>query len=98
MLLFEGLHKRFKNGFVGLESINLTVNRSEIVSLIGTSGCGKSTLLRIVAGLDMPTYGEVQIDDIPINKPHPEIGVIFQEPRLMPWLTVWENVQFGLLH
>ena len=98
MLFIEGLHKRFKNGFVGLESINLTVNRSEIVSLIGTSGCGKSTLLRIVAGLDMPTYGDVQIDDIRINKPHPEIGVIFQEPRLMPWLTVWENVQFGLHH
>lgn len=98
MLLIEGLHKRFNNGFVGLESIDLTVNRSEIVSLIGTSGCGKSTLLRIIAGLDRPTYGDVRIDDIRIDKPHPEIGVIFQEPRLMPWLTVWENVQFGLHH
>ncbi|MEE3717680.1 ABC transporter ATP-binding protein [Tumidithrix elongata RA019] len=96
MLRIEKLHKRFKNGFVGLESIDLTVNRSEIVSLIGTSGCGKSTLLRIIAGLDLPTRGEVRIDDIRIDKPHPEIGVIFQEPRLMPWLTVLENVQFGL--
>ncbi|PZO38019.1 MAG: ABC transporter ATP-binding protein [Pseudanabaena frigida] len=96
MLLLEGLHKRFSNGFVGLESVDLAVNKTEIVSLIGTSGCGKSTLLRIIAGLDFPTYGTVRIDEEIITKPHPDISIIFQEARLMPWLTVWENIQFGL--
>jgi sulfonate transport system ATP-binding protein len=98
MLLIEELHKRFSNGFVGLGSIDLTVNRSEIISLIGTSGCGKSTILRIIAGLSFPSSGTVRIDDQIITKPHPEISIIFQESRLMPWLTVWENIQFGLKH
>ena len=98
MLLIEELHKRFSNGFVGLGSIDLTVNRSEIISLIGTSGCGKSTLLRIIAGLSFPSSGTVRIDDQIITKPHPEISIIFQESRLMPWLTVWKNIQFGLQH
>ena len=98
MLLIEELHKQFSNGFVGLGSIDLTVNRSEIISLIGTSGCGKSTLLRIIAGLSFPSSGTVRIDDQIITKPHPEISIIFQESRLMPWLTVWENIQFGLQH
>ena len=98
MLLIDSLHKRFKNGFVGLESLDFKIDRGEIVSIIGTSGCGKSTLLRILAGLDFPTSGEVRIDHTPITEPHPEIGVVFQEPRLMPWLTVLENVQFGLHH
>lgn len=98
MLLIEGLHKRFSNGFVGLESVDLTVNKTEIVSLIGTSGCGKSTLLRIIAGLDFPNCGTVRIDEQIITKPHSDISIIFQEARLMPWLTVWENIQFGLQH
>jgi sulfonate transport system ATP-binding protein len=98
MLFIEGLHKRFSNGFVGLGSIDLTVNKTEIVSLIGTSGCGKSTLLRIIAGLDLPTSGTVRIDEQIITKPHRDINIIFQEARLMPWLTVWDNIQFGLQH
>jgi len=98
MLLIEGLHKRFRNGFVGLESVDLSVNKTEIVSLIGTSGCGKSTILRIIAGLDFPTRGTVRIDEQIITKPHADISIIFQEARLMPWLTVWENIQFGLQH
>ena len=98
MLLIEGVHKQFNNGFLGLGSIDLTVNRSEIISLIGTSGCGKSTILRIIAGLSFPSSGTVRIDDQIITKPHPEISIIFQESRLMPWLTVWENIQFGLQH
>lgn len=98
MLIIDRLHKRFKNGFVGLESLDLRIDRGEIVCIIGTSGCGKSTLLRILSGLDFPTRGEVRIDDTLIAKPHAEIGVIFQEPRLMPWLTVIENVEFGLYH
>jgi len=96
MLRIENVSKRFANGFIALDDLNLTVDQGEIVSLVGTSGCGKSTLLRIISGLEYPTVGEVFIDDDLINSPHPKIGLIFQEPRLMPWLTVRENVEFGL--
>ncbi len=96
MLRIEQTRKQFDNGFVALDSIALKVNEGEIVSLVGTSGCGKSTLLRIIAGLEFPTSGQVFIDDEAIRGAHPATGIIFQEPRLMPWLTVRQNVQFGL--
>lgn len=96
MLRIETATKQFENGFLALDSVNFQVSTGEIVSLIGTSGCGKSTLLRVIAGLDFPTSGHVLIDNKPILSPHPAVGIIFQEPRLMPWLTVEQNVQFGL--
>lgn len=96
MLQIEGVTKQFSNKFVALDDVSLHVNAGEIVSLVGTSGCGKSTLLRLVAGLDMPTFGRVTIANKTINSPHPAVGIIFQEPRLMPWLTVQQNVEFGL--
>ncbi|NJK48159.1 ABC transporter ATP-binding protein [Candidatus Gracilibacteria bacterium] len=96
MLRIEEAYKQFNNGFLALENINLDIAEGEIVSLVGTSGCGKSTLLRIISGLDVPTSGQVYIDREPITKPHPAIGVVFQEPRLMPWLNVRDNVRFGL--
>jgi sulfonate transport system ATP-binding protein len=98
MLQIQGVSKQFKNGFTAIKSINLQFNLGEVISLVGTSGCGKSTLLRIIAGLDFPTSGSVCVHNQPITVPHPEIGIIFQEPRLMPWLNVWENVKFGLWH
>lgn len=75
----------------------MIVGQGEIVSVVGTSGCGKSTLLRIVAGLDKASTGAVKLEGRVITAPAPEIGVVFQEPRLMPWLTVRENVRLGLL-
>lgn len=96
MLSIENVHKQFNNGFIALEAIDLQVYPGEIVSLVGTSGCGKSTLLRVIAGLTAPTMGEVLIDGDRITAPHPKVGLIFQEARLMPWLSVAENVQFGL--
>ncbi len=96
MLKVEKVSKRFANGFFALDEIDLTIKQGEIVSIVGTSGCGKSTLLRIIAGLERPSLGQVLIDSERIREPHPKIGVIFQEPRLMPWLNVRENVQFGL--
>lgn len=96
MLRIEEVYKQFENGFLALENINLDIAESEIVSLVGTSGCGKSTLLRIISGLDIPTSGQVYIDREPITEPHPAIGIVFQEPRLMPWLTVRDNVRFGM--
>lgn len=98
MLYIENVSKQFDNGFNALEGITLKIKPGEIVTLVGTSGCGKSTLLRIVAGLDFPTLGGVLIDNELITEPHPKVGLVFQEPRLMPWLTVQENIQFGLQH
>jgi len=96
MLRIEKVAKQFHNGFVALDGVNLAVSQGEIVSLVGTSGCGKSTLLRIIAGLERATIGHVYVDDELVTQPHPEIDLIFQEPRLMPWLTVRKNIQFGL--
>ena len=97
MLRIEHLTKQF-GPRPALEGVQLHVPPGEIVSIVGASGSGKSTLLRIVAGLEAPTAGRVLIADEPVVAPHPAVGVIFQEPRLMPWLTVEQNVQFGLAH
>ena len=96
MLRIDRVGKRFEDDFTALQGVSLEVGRGEIVSLVGTSGCGKSTLLRIAAGLDFPTAGQVWIGDEAVRAPRPEIGMVFQEPRLMPWLNVTDNVKFGL--
>jgi sulfonate transport system ATP-binding protein len=96
MLEIVDLAKRFANGVTALGPLDLFVGRGEIVGVVGTSGCGKSTLLRIIGGLEPATSGSVRIDGEPVRGPRPEIGIVFQEPRLMPWLTVAGNVTFGL--
>jgi len=96
MLEIIDLAKRFANGVAALGPLSLTIGQGEIVGLVGTSGCGKSTLLRIVGGLESASAGSVRIDGEPVRGPRPEIGIVFQEPRLMPWLTVAANVTFGL--
>jgi sulfonate transport system ATP-binding protein len=77
-----------------LGDTRLAVRAGEIVSLLGPSGCGKSTLLRIVAGLDRDYEGSVRLRGERLDGPSPELGVIFQEPRLLPWLNVAQNVSF----
>jgi sulfonate transport system ATP-binding protein len=96
MLRVASVSKRFLNGRAALAGIDLEVARGEIVALVGTSGSGKSTLLRVISGLEVPTNGEVQINGRRVEGPSPEIGMVFQEPRLMPWLSVAQNVGFGL--
>jgi ABC-type nitrate/sulfonate/bicarbonate transport system ATPase subunit len=98
-LKIEGVSKRFKidRGEIEvLDRINLTVAPGEFVSLIGISGCGKTTLLRLIAGLETSYEGTISIDGKRIDRPSLDRGVVFQEPRLLPWLTVEENVAFGL--
>jgi ABC-type nitrate/sulfonate/bicarbonate transport system ATPase subunit len=81
---------------LALSPIDLAVPENDFVCILGPSGCGKSTLLRIVAGLDTPTTGRVMLNGRPITGPGADRGMVFQSYTLFPWLTVLENVCFGL--
>jgi sulfonate transport system ATP-binding protein len=96
MLQLQGVGKTYPNGVRALESVNVEVKPGELLAIVGGSGCGKSTLLRAVSGLDTPSHGRVVLDGVTITSPQEKIGIIFQEPRLLPWLTVAQNVGFGL--
>jgi len=96
MLVLDRVGKTYPNGVRALDGISLEVAPGEILVVIGGSGCGKSTMLRAISGLDTPTQGKVVLNGMAINEPHEEIGIIFQEPRLLPWLRVADNVGFGL--
>ncbi|HYF55720.1 MAG TPA: ABC transporter ATP-binding protein [Salinarimonas sp.] len=96
MLVLDRLSKTYADGTRALGDVSLSLRPGEIVALIGGSGCGKTTLLRLVAGLDRPSGGAIRVDGAPLTGPHPAVGVVFQEPRLLPWLTVAENAAFGL--
>jgi sulfonate transport system ATP-binding protein len=79
-----------------LDHFNLEIDHGEIVSLVGPSGCGKSTFLRLVAGLDLPQDGRLAYNHQPINGPHYDRGFVFQDSNLFPWLSVYDNIAFGL--
>ena len=79
-----------------LDRIDLAVQPGEFVALLGPSGCGKSTLLRLVAGLEPASSGTLTHDGAPIARPHPSRIVVFQDPTLFPWRSVWDNVALGL--
>jgi ABC-type nitrate/sulfonate/bicarbonate transport system ATPase subunit len=85
-----------ENEVVALDGVSLDVRPGELVSLVGPSGCGKSTLLRLVAGLETPTSGSLALDGQPIQGPHHERGLVFQEHSLFPWLSVRGNIASGL--
>ncbi|MFB9274647.1 ABC transporter ATP-binding protein [Cohnella cellulosilytica] len=85
-----------KGPITALQNIHLSVREGEFVTVIGPSGCGKSTLLKIVAGLDTDHTGSVELGGSPVLKPGIDKGVIFQEPRLFPWLTVEKNIAANL--
>src|SRR4029077_19752631 len=98
-LQIRDLSKTFatRNGGVGaLENISLDINEGEFLCLVGPSGCGKSTLLNMVAGLEKADRGSIVIDGKSITGPGADRVVIFQDGGLFPWLTVLENVEFGL--
>jgi sulfonate transport system ATP-binding protein len=95
-LAVENVGKTYPNGVCALGGVSFAVEPGEIVAIVGGSGCGKSTLLRAISGLDTPSQGRVLLDGEAIEAPHEQIGIIFQEPRLLPWLSVADNVGFGL--
>jgi NitT/TauT family transport system ATP-binding protein len=82
--------------FTALDDVCLDIADHEFVTVVGPSGCGKSTLMNILAGLETPTAGRALVDGAPVSGPGPERGVIFQQYALFPWLTVRQNVEFGL--
>lgn len=79
-----------------LKDLNLTIAPGEFVAIVGRSGCGKSTLLRLLAGLEEPTTGEILIENTPLQGLNPIARVMFQDARLLPWRTVYQNVSLGL--
>lgn len=79
-----------------LQQFNLEIKAGEFVAIVGRSGCGKSTLLRLIAGLEQASAGRIEIDSPSDRNTHTDIRVMFQEPRLLPWKTVLQNVQLGL--
>ena len=79
--------------FCGLD---LEVQAGEVVAVLGASGCGKSTLVRLIAGLERPDAGAVRVGERSVNGPLEQVGLMFQEPRLLPWLDAAANVAFGL--
>jgi NitT/TauT family transport system ATP-binding protein/sulfonate transport system ATP-binding protein len=79
-----------------LRGLDLTIRHGEALAIVGPSGCGKTTLLRVLAGLEEPDRGDVMIDGAPVHGIGNQRAVIFQEPRLLPWLTVAQNIAFGL--
>lgn len=99
-LLISGVSRVFEIGqnrsITALRGIELAIRQGEFVCLLGGSGCGKSTLLRLISGLDHPSAGTLSLNGTPITAPRDEIGVVFQEPRLLPWRRIAANVGFGL--
>ena len=79
-----------------LRPINLQVRENDFITILGPSGCGKSTLLRIIAGLDFPTEGQALLEGAPVRGPGADRGMVFQSYTLFPWLTVEQNIRFGL--
>ena len=94
-LLVQNLCKRFGDKTV-LEDINFSIQSGEFVTFVGSSGCGKSTLLRLIAGLDHPSGGRIQVDGSPVEGPGPDRGMVFQKYSLYPWLNAADNVSFGM--
>src|SRR3954447_4597185 len=92
------VNRKAFNDRVILDNVRLELRAGEIVALIGPSGCGKSTLLRIAAGLERDYFGEVRLEDVPVLEPVSTMGIMFQEPRLLPWLNVADNVTFNTPH
>lgn len=96
MLEIKNLNKIYDDETDTLKNINLKVEDGQFTCIVGASGSGKSTLLKIIAGLDQPTSGEILLDGVPVKGPSGDRMVMFQESALFPWLSVIDNVKFGM--
>jgi NitT/TauT family transport system ATP-binding protein len=96
VLAIAGVGKTFAGGTEALQATDLLVQENDFITILGPSGCGKSTLLRMVAGLDTPSGGCIALDGQPVAGPGADRGMVFQSYTLFPWLTVRDNVCFGL--
>lgn len=95
----QGVSKIYPLGnteFKALDNVSLDVADNEFITVVGPSGCGKSTMMNILAGLETVSGGQALVDGVAVDGPGPERGVIFQQYALFPWLTVRDNVEFGL--
>jgi sulfonate transport system ATP-binding protein len=94
-LVVRGIGKTYADGTEALRNVDVRAGEGEIVAILGASGCGKTTLLRLVAGLDEASTGTIEVDGQRLNGTHPAVSAVFQEPRLLPWLTTAANIAFG---
>ena len=81
---------------LAVSDVNLDIETGEFITIVGPSGCGKSTVMNMIAGLDTPSSGSIEIDGVPVTGPGADRGVMFQDYALFPWLTVEQNIGFGL--
>jgi nitrate/nitrite transport system ATP-binding protein len=99
-LSLENIEKRFeipgKDDYIAVTDVNLEIKENEIISIIGHSGCGKSTLLNMISGLDAQTEGDIFLQNKQIVGPGPERAVVFQNHSLLPWLTVYKNIEMAV--
>ena len=98
-IIVNNVQKVFKTpgkDVIALKDINLEIKQGEFVCLLGPSGCGKSTLLNAVAGFALPSSGEITVEGKLITGPGPDRGMVFQEYALFPWMTVAQNIAFGM--
>ncbi len=99
-LSLENVEKRFpipgKDDYIAVTDVDLEIKENEIISIIGHSGCGKSTLLNMISGLDLQTKGNVYLENKEIKGPGPERAVVFQNHSLLPWLTVYQNIEMAV--
>ena len=97
---FEHVKKTFTtidgDRVTALSGVDLEIEQGKFICLIGPSGCGKSTMLRLLAGLDTPSEGAVYLNDKQVTKPGSDRGLVFQDPNLFPWLSIYDNIAFGL--
>lgn len=99
-LSLENIEKRFpipgKDDYVAVTDVNLEIKKNEIISIIGHSGCGKSTLLNMISGLDSQTNGNIVLEGADVKGPGPDRAVVFQNHSLLPWLSVYSNIEMAI--
>src|SRR3954467_673596 len=98
-LEIKGLSKSYRGttGTVSvLENVNLQIEKGEFVAIVGYSGAGKTTLISMIAGLIRPDSGSITLNDLEVTEPGPDRGIVFQNYSLLPWLTVYENIQLAV--